>query len=186
MKPAILLSNGKYFDFSAPDPSVLDIEVIANALSNICRFTGHVSRFYSVAEHSVRCSYIGPDDEALERLMHDAAESLVNDMASPLKLMGGMEAYRAADHAAEAVVAQRFNLVYPWPASVKVADLVMLATERRDLLPPTPEYQWELLNGVTPLLGTDLALVDGSPIIWRRRFVKRFHELFTLRTRRVA
>lgn len=183
MTPSIQLSNGLYYNFENPDPSVITLEVVANALANICRFTGHVSRFYSVAEHCVRCSYLGPDDEALERLMHDAAEALVADMPSPMKRMAGMEAYRAADHAAEAVIAKRFNLTYPWPVSVGIADIKMLATEWVDLLPPSDDKtEWLMLEGIEPVAGSSLASQSGRPETWKRAFIRRYHELSAART----
>ena len=46
--------TGTEFYPTAPLAQELQIEDIAHALSNICRFGGHCSRFYSVAEHSVR------------------------------------------------------------------------------------------------------------------------------------
>src|SRR4051812_13091677 len=41
-----------------PDPADIDIRAIAHALSQQCRWTGHTSRFYSVAEHCVLASRI--------------------------------------------------------------------------------------------------------------------------------
>ena len=38
-----------------PKPEDICIEDIAHALSNICRFTGHTKKFYSVGEHSINC-----------------------------------------------------------------------------------------------------------------------------------
>ena len=64
MQPTILTAAGRYFDFLAPERSVIGIDEIAHALSNICRFTGHTRDFYSVAEHSVHVSRLvppGPD-----------------------------------------------------------------------------------------------------------------------------
>lgn len=183
MKPEILLSNGRYYNFRHPDPAVVTIEVIAHSLSHMCRFSGHVSRFYSVAEHCWRCSFIGPVEEALERLMHDAAESLVVDMPTPLKRMAGMDAYREADHTAERVIARRFGLTYPWPESVKTADLVMLATEKRDLMPKPIDDQtpWGILEGVTPLANVNLASHSGRPETWKSKFITRFTHLWDVR-----
>lgn len=173
--PEIQLSNGKFYSYANPNPDVLDVETIAHALANACRFSGHCSRHYSVAEHCIRCSYIGPDDEALERLMHDAAEALVVDMPTPLKVMPGMEAYRAMDHAAERVIADRFGLTYPWPPSVRAADLIMLATEKRDLMPPGGAA-WDVIKGITP----DSFDISGgyfSRKDWKSEFIARFDEL---------
>lgn len=84
------LYSGKRF--YALDPKVEDITVddVAHSLSNLCRFTGHSERFYSVGEHSIRCSELA---EALGlspkmqmyALFHDASESIVNDLARPVK-----------------------------------------------------------------------------------------------------
>lgn len=173
--PEILLSNGKFYHFLEPDPASIDIEVIAHALSHLCRFTGHVSRFYSVAEHSVRASYIGPDDEALERLMHDAGEALTGDVATPLKQQ--LAGYEPIESRAEALLAEKFGYRFPYPPSVKIADQIMLATEKRDLL-PFETREWKILEGVAPLerklpYGRDA----GRPGLWRDRFMWRYQEL---------
>ena len=35
---------------------------------------GSASNHYSIAQHSWYCSFIGPSEEALERLLHDGSE----------------------------------------------------------------------------------------------------------------
>ncbi len=67
--------SGKKFDYLNSTTDDVEIEDIANALSHICRFSGHLPEFYSVAQHSVLCSQIVPPDFAFEALMHDAAEA---------------------------------------------------------------------------------------------------------------
>ena len=52
--------TGKRFDYLTATVDDIDIEDIANALSNVCRFNGHLPEFYSVAQHSVLCSLIVP------------------------------------------------------------------------------------------------------------------------------
>lgn len=173
VKPEIMLSNGKYYHFLRPDPDVVDIPTIAHALAHICRFTGHVSRFYSVAEHSVRASYIS--DEPLNALMHDAAEALVADIATPLKRLLG-EAYSKPEEIAEQLIETKYGVNCSTPA-VKSADRQMLATEKRDLLPHETR-QWKMLELVTPLhRHIPRFFLAGLSLYWKHRFIRRYKEL---------
>ena len=61
-----MLRSGNYFDLQDPSASRFEVTDIAHALSNICRFTGHTRQFYSVAEHSVLCSYLVPHEDRWE------------------------------------------------------------------------------------------------------------------------
>lgn len=67
----------------------VDIGDIAWSLAHQCRYNGHVDRFYSVANHSMVMARYFRDrhdyKNALEALLHDAAEAYVGDMAYPLK-----------------------------------------------------------------------------------------------------
>lgn len=137
------------------DPETIDIQDIAHALSNQCRYSGHVRKFYSVGQHcvlAVRCAReylkVGNDIEKLfSILMHDSPEAYLQDVARPLKeeeYFG--QAYRGAEKRAEKVLAEVFGFIYPFPDEVKMADLMMLGVEKRDLLPPGPD--WEILEGI--------------------------------------
>lgn len=147
MDPYILLANGKQWWFENPDPAVIDIDVVAGALSRLCRFSGQTKRFYSVAEHSIAVAGIVPWEDKLEALMHDASEAFVVDVPSPLKPL--LKDYPALEEKAHRAVAERFGLRYPWPPSVKQADLVMLATEKRDLMPGNE--RWPITDQIEAL-----------------------------------
>ena len=56
-----------------PNPEKILIDDIAHALAHQCRFGGHASRFYSVAEHSVHVSRLCLPEHALWGLLHDVA-----------------------------------------------------------------------------------------------------------------
>ena len=60
--------TGRAFDLLDPRPEQIDPLDIAHALSQICRFTGHVREFYSVAQHSVLVACIVPEPLALAAL----------------------------------------------------------------------------------------------------------------------
>jgi 5'-deoxynucleotidase YfbR-like HD superfamily hydrolase len=68
-----------------PKPEQIDIIDIAHALSMLCRWNGHIGRFYSVAEHSIHVASLVPDKAKLWALMHDAAEAYVGDLPKPIK-----------------------------------------------------------------------------------------------------
>lgn len=127
-------------------PSVEDINIadIAHSLSNQCRFTGHTSRFYSVAEHSVLVMRAVADPALkLTALLHDASEAYLADLARPIKHAPDLgEVYLKFEAALEAVIAERFGLRYPYPPEVKQADDALLAREIHTLLPQTLRNIW--------------------------------------------
>lgn len=169
----IQTASGIYFDLLEPDTSMVDIRDIAHALARICRFTGHVRRHYSVAEHSLHASHWVPAPWAFAALMHDAHEAYVGDVAAPLKRL--IPDYRRIEQRVEAVVRERFGLPPVFPHCVKQADLQMLATERAQLMPHDTLY-WGLLEGVQPLT---IDLEHGHSIDEiEHAFLERFHQLW--------
>ena len=142
----ILLRSGCYFDLAEPERSEFTIEDIAHALSNICRFTGHTVRFYSVAEHCWHCSFIVPPEHALAALLHDAAEAFVGDVASPLK--GMLPDYRQIEARVHRAVLARFGLGPDLHPSVKQADMAMLLAEQRQAM--SNRDRWFEVDGIEP------------------------------------
>jgi hypothetical protein len=86
--PYILTSTGNCFDFQTY--KTIDLEDIVRHLSFMCRWTGAVRHFYSVAEHSLwveeHLKLEGATlRERLLGLLHDSAEAYIGDISSPLK-----------------------------------------------------------------------------------------------------
>lgn len=170
-EPTIQTVSGHYFDFVRPDLSRIEIVDIAHGLSQTCRFAGQARRFYSVAQHSVLVSLIVPPEDGFAGLMHDAAEAYIGDMTKPLKRL--LPDYGVVEKRAEAAVFGRFGLPAILPASVKAGDVIMLATEQRDLMPPH-QGGWPTLHGVVPLA------LKVRPVwcrIAKAMFLARFDEL---------
>lgn len=147
--PSIQLQSGEYFDFTAPFDSEYTITDIARALSRICRFGGHTSEFYSVAQHCVLAATLAPPRLKMQALMHDAAEAFVGDMPTPLKAL--LPEYKKLEQRVERGLRQKFDLPPVLDERIKEIDLIMLATERRDFMPaPDNGPEWEILRGVEP------------------------------------
>lgn len=173
MTPDILTSAGRLFRFDAPLHNVIEIDEIAHALSHLCRFCGHTQQLYTVAQHSVEVSWIVPAHDALAGLMHDAAEAFVGDMPAPLKRL--LPDYARIERQVEEAVARRFDLPLTLPESVKHADLVLLATEMRDLMPAHEgPFAWQSRGDVQPL---GKRLVAWSPLMAKVAFLNRYEEL---------
>ena len=155
-----------------PNPDDILIEDIAHSLSLQCRFAGHARVFYSVAEHSVRVSQLCRPEDALWGLLHDASEAFICDVPAPLKSLPAFEAYRAAEHDLQQLVAARFGLPAEQPTSVTETDQSMLRIEMRDLLTAgsTDRKKAEQTLSITK---------PWSPRMAEGRFLSRFHRLYS-------
>lgn len=172
MRADILTSSGHYFDFINPENSVIKIEDIAAALSNICRFNGHTQSFYSVAQHSVFVSQLVPPEHALVALLHDAAEAYCGDVTRPLKNL--LPEYKVIEDRVHTAIFKHFGLDPILPPCVKHADLVMLATEQKWLMPDHDD-EWALIKGIEPL---NAGIIPLAPYKSKQRFIERFNEFY--------
>lgn len=168
----IITRSGLRFDILEPTPDMVCIEDIAHALAAIPRFNGHTAKPYTVAQHSVLVASWATPFMKLTALMHDAAEAYIGDITGPLKRYLGEE-IKEIEERVELIIARKFGLIYPLPSVIKEYDLSALATERRDLIPPTDEI-WPCLIGIEPF--------EETVEIWSRHrayhaFIGMFHDL---------
>jgi len=174
-EPGIETYLGKRFYLLRPSPEMIHIEDIAHALSQCCRFTGHTKNFYSVAEHSIHVSNLVPPEDALAGLLHDASEAYASDMSRPLKDATDIGVlYKQVENRIQRVVAEKFNLKWPWPPSIKTADNAMLLREKEELLSPAP-WDWATSE---PLSTDRITIACYSPQQAEYLFIKRFRELY--------
>jgi 5'-deoxynucleotidase YfbR-like HD superfamily hydrolase len=150
MQPFIETRSGGEFWPLEPRRCDVDIEDIAHALSNQCRFSGHTRVHYSVAEHSVRVSRLLKEwgasvETQLWGLLHDASEAYLVDLPSPLKLDPRFAFYKVAERQVMTIICERFELPLRMPDAVVEADAVLLSTEVRDLMNPRSGH-WSKLT----------------------------------------
>jgi uncharacterized protein len=169
----IQCASGRPFWPLDPEPGDIDILDIAHALSNQCRFSGHVRTFLSVAQHSVAVARLCPSSDRLWGLLHDAAEAYLVDLPRPLKALPEFSPYRAAEAAVMRAVCVRFGLPEAMPESVHRADLAMLATEARDLM---GDPVWGRMLGVEPI---EAGIHCWGPERARTAFLALFRDLTT-------
>ena len=174
IRPALLTASGNDFDLIEPEKSVFGIDEIAHGLSQTCRFAGQTTSFYSVAQHSVLVSYLVPEGDALAALLHDASEAFIGDIPQPLKEL--LPDYRTIEKRVERAVFAHFGLPTTLPTSVKLADRILLATERRDLMPPHND-ECILLAGIKPMASK---IIPVEPIRAKVLFLERWNELTIL------
>ncbi len=164
--------SGKRIDFLNLNPDQIVIEDIATALSNCCRFAGHLPEFYSVAQHSVLTSLLVSEEFALEALLHDAQEAYVCDIPSPLKHL--LPDYCKMENYVESVIRRKFGLPEAVSDPVKYADLIMLATERQEL-DIHDGSEWPVLAGIP--VTNQFTISPLRPGQAYGLFMKRFAEL---------
>ncbi len=124
--------TGIYVNVFEPTLDMFCIEDIAHALSNQCRFGGHLPEFYSVAQHSILCSSLADGKHKLSALMHDASEAYLLDIPSPIKQ--GLVGYKEIEDNLMKLLAEKFGFTYPLEKSVLEIDKQMLRIEWDEIM----------------------------------------------------
>jgi uncharacterized protein len=132
--------GSRWFDLAAPAADDITLCTVAHSLAKLCRFTGHLTAPYSVAQHSVAVSRLLKDEGHGPRvqllgLLHDAGEAYTGDISRPMKL-----ACPAVAQLCDRVQAVAFAALFdqPTPAEkelIATADDRLLVAEAERWLP---------------------------------------------------
>ena len=169
--PAVSTKSGRRVALLNPSPSQIVIGDIAHGLAHQCRFNGQTNKFYSVAQHSVLVASILPRELRLAGLLHDASEAYLGDVVQPLKDL--LPEYQAIEENFCKVLGMRFGVNLQHNDAIRHADLVVLATERRDLM-PMDMADWSSIAGITPMRRT---IRPKSPEAASAQFMEMFFSL---------
>ena len=177
----IVTYTGKRFYPLAPRAEDVDIRDIAHALSMTCRFSGHTPWLYSVAQHSVLCATLVPQELRIHALLHDAAEAYLFDAARPIKWSIGFVV--GEDVLTMAEVEENINVaIYEalgiempdvWEA-IRNADLEMLSAEADRFF--SPREDWMLTAPPA-----DVRIVQAEPAETERAFLAAFDDYMWVR-----
>ena len=161
----ITYPTGTRFWPTEPDPDKIDPLDIAHALSNICRYAGHVRKFYSVGEHSCRVYELVSKENKAHAILHDASEAYTADLVAPLKYLPEFKEYREIEERLTESVWIRFGLSGPLPEEVDIIDKQLRNNEMRDLKNIEPKN-----NGRAPI---NMVISPWTPARANREFLKR-------------
>lgn len=153
-----------------PDVNSICIEDIANSLGKICRFNGHTTCFYSVAEHCLHVSLCASEENALWGLLHDATEAYLIDMPRPLKPV--LNGYKEIENHIHKCIAEKFDLCWPMPEEIKEIDTRILHDESNQVMSKKP-IAWPQLT--LPPLGITIVGMEHQEAT--AKFLERYEQL---------
>jgi uncharacterized protein len=169
--PYVSTFSGNRFYPLEPRIDHVAIEDIAHGLAYQCRFNGQTCEFYSVAQHSLIVASLVPPQLQLAALLHDAAEAYLGDMVKPLKVL--LPEFAGIEEKVSEIIARTFGIDFSDYLPIKRADLIALATEKRDLMPHSVE-RWAYLDDIRALPETIVTLSPGEA---KRQFLAEFSRL---------
>lgn len=141
---------------------------IAHALSNICRYNGHVFSFYSVAEHCVLLSRAEDmPGTSSARLLHDASEAYLGDVIRPLKAL--LPNYRRLEDRVHDIIAEKYGVNF---GPVAPGDTELLVIEARAIMPD--EF---FSKAIYPVFNKNIVLEEWVPPVAEQNFLRRAEEL---------
>lgn len=120
------------FDLLNPTPDMICIEDIAWHLTNTTRYNGACSFPYSVAQHSLYVCNVLPKELQLSGLLHDATETYIGDVVSPLKKL--LPTYKEIENRIAQAICEKFQIECPRPEEVEHADKAVMASEYQQIL----------------------------------------------------
>lgn len=174
----ILVHSGHLIDLENLRPEDIHIQDIAHALSNVCRFGGHIPRFYSVAQHSCFVAELMPHPGRLEGLMHDAAEAYIGDMVTPIKHLPAMYGFRALEEKVQSAIAKTFGLgLSYWRDDIKRCDGLAYVTESLCFKGKVEDSMREKHGIVVDERGRMVELRCWSPEEAEAQFLRMFGEI---------
>jgi hypothetical protein len=170
--------SGIMIDPFNPDPKLILLPDIAHALSNQCRFGGHVREFHSVAQHCVEAANLlrmeGPYIQ-LAGLLHDATEAYLVDVPKPIKYR--LPEYIKAEERLMEAIAKKFGVPLNYFDMVHDSDGEALAIEALTLMSP--------LHPRFPLSKSEIENVSGlsmgecwAPKEAEQKYLDKFSELW--------
>ena len=170
--PFMITVSGHRFYLEDPRPDDVFIEDIAHSLSRQCRFNGHTSVHYSVAQHSVLVSELVEEPELqLAALLHDAAEAYTGDIITPVK--DALGTARDLERKIEVAIFERFGVPFDGrlPQPVKTADVEALKIEF-STLPPFCDFPDNRQTAVGECISQPWSAEEAYG-----HFMARFHQL---------
>lgn len=168
--------TGKSINPFYTDEDDICIEDIAHALSMQCRFNGHICKFYSVAEHSLKVSDLirrlgGSPLLQMYGLLHDASEAYICDIPKPFKdyLDEYLVVERVLQSAIEYVLIPGENTLNKADKSIlNIADAELALQESKEFYGP---IQWQP-SSFEVFFSEPLTPEEG-----KKAFLERYHTL---------
>lgn len=147
------------FHLNDPRPEDIDCKSIVQSMTRTLRFGGH-GRTYTTAQHSLHVFDLLKDEPCeiqLAGLLHDVHESLdgFGDVLKPVKMLMPLDVerwYNSHVASVNRAIAKKFGIRvgYLTCQAVKNADLIALATEKRDVMGPPYPRDWAELPDPDP------------------------------------
>lgn len=181
----IAMGDGSYFDFLNPAATTMTVEDYAYALAYTVRSRGQMKHngrrcFYGVAQHCVHGAeqmlLDGHDvEDAFGFLMHESDEQPLGDMVGPAKGLPELAGYKQLARRCGDGIDHRFQVNIRNKPLVKLYDIRMLATEKRDMMAFTRGERWTWTEGYEPF---DRPIVpDSHPDRSAERFIDLYRAL---------
>lgn len=172
-------NDGTYWDgVNINNVPILSVEAIAHALSNICRYGGHVRIHYSVAQHSVAIAAVADPMFFKEAMLHDASEAYIGDIPAPMKHQ--IPEIKKFEEGIQRRIFEEYGLRWPIPNQIEYLDKAITQTEMQMFFDKVNPYIQKMLlektNGVQ-----EFFLIPELEEAWpaekaKQEFIRRFYE----------